>query len=318
MSLPRALLSTFLSDLRDIQSIRYAQLASGTIIMYDHLVTFGDEVELIWKSSWTLGKILFILNRYYPLIAAIVNTYAIFFPRLTNTFCLRYFQWQGWTGLLTCMFPEIILQMRIYALYSLNRKVLILIVAGFICASTASAVVMGKALSQITAIAAHPIPGLVSCVPAGVPKHFFAFWIPILVYESLLCGLALFRGFQTFQSSASPFRSGKYLVSILIRDSILYFLIMFATYLTNLLVWIVAPVNLTEIPVGFSVALSSIMGSRIIINMRAMNKGLSENRSLSRGALALGIHMDRNFTQQGETVPSEMEMTPCRQIRESW
>lgn len=139
-----------------------------------------------------------------------------------------------------------------------------------------------------------------------------------MVYESLLCGLALFRGFQTFQSSASPFRSGKYLVSILIRDSILYFLIMFATYLTNLLVWIVAPVNLTEIPVGFSVALSSIMGSRIIINMRAMNKGLSENRSLSRGALALGIHMDRNFTQQGETVPSEMEMTPSRQIRESW
>ena len=42
--------------------------------------------------------------------------------------------------------------MRLYALYSLNKKILVLMVTCFIAASTASAVVMGTALSQITGI----------------------------------------------------------------------------------------------------------------------------------------------------------------------
>ena len=75
------------------------------------------------------------------------------------------------------------------------------------------------------AIAFRPLPDLIFCVPSRITTHFFAFWVPMLAYESLLCGLALFRGFQAFQSSTSPFRSGKYLVSILIRDSVLYFLV---------------------------------------------------------------------------------------------
>jgi hypothetical protein len=69
------------------------------------------------------------------------------------------------------------------------------------------------------------MPGFAFCVARNTPDYFYAFWIPILAYESLLCGLALFRGFQTFQHSASPFRSGRYLVRILIRDSVLYFLV---------------------------------------------------------------------------------------------
>ena len=51
----------------------------------------------------------------------------------------------------------VILQMRIYALYSLNKKILALMVVCFIAASTASAVVMGTALSRITGIVYHSL-----------------------------------------------------------------------------------------------------------------------------------------------------------------
>jgi hypothetical protein len=134
--------------------------------------------------------------------------------------------------------------MRLYALYSLDKRILLFMVGFFLVSSTASAVVIGSVLSQITGIvypifgqfrsdwclhgvafSFRPIPGLAVCVANNIPDYFYAFWIPILAYESLLCGLALFRGFQTFRSSASPFRSGKYLVRILIRDSVLYFLV---------------------------------------------------------------------------------------------
>jgi hypothetical protein len=32
--------------------------------MFDYLLTFRDEVELVWKSRWSTGKLLFFLTRY--------------------------------------------------------------------------------------------------------------------------------------------------------------------------------------------------------------------------------------------------------------
>jgi len=256
------------------------------------------------------------LNRYYPLVSVIVNNYALFSPHVTNSFCIRFFQWQGCTGVIACMLAEIILQMRLYALYSLDKRILVLMGSCFLLTSTASAVIMGSILSQITVSSFRLMPGLVFCVAGNIPDYSYAFWIPILAYESLLCGLALFRGFQTFRSSASPFRSGKYLVSILIRDSVLYFVVMFATYLTNLLVWIIASESVLEIPIGFSVAMSCVMGNRIILNVRKMNKILSHSdRSLPHRTLTSMNAQRSTVVWQGDRALSDIEMDRLRSLR---
>ncbi|RDB17439.1 hypothetical protein Hypma_001612 [Hypsizygus marmoreus] len=317
-----SIVDLFSSAIQDIQSTRYAQLASGTIILYDHLVTIDEEVELIWSSSWSWGKGLFILNRYYALISVIVNTYGLFSPHLTSFVRLHFFRWQGWTGLIACMIAEVILQMRLYAMYSLNKKILLLMGGCFIIATSACATVMGTVLSKISAAAVQLTPEIIFCVPSDVSTHFFAFWIPMLAFETLLCGLAIFKGYQTFKSSSSPFLSGKHLVSILIRDSILYFLVMFATYLTNLLVWITARQTLLEIPIGFSVALSCVMGNRIILNVREVNREMEHARSTSQ---KLPSHLSstretystrsRSIVIPGESTLSQFEMAQLRAIR---
>ncbi|KAJ7624339.1 hypothetical protein DFH06DRAFT_1230246 [Mycena polygramma] len=114
--------------------------------------------------------------------------------------------------------------MRLYALYYLNKQVLALMVGTFIISSAASAAIMGTVLQGLTA-SAHPLPGMTFCVPVAVPDYLFAFWIPLVLFESLLCGLALYRGLQQSRASGSFFHSSSYLVDILIRDSLLYFLV---------------------------------------------------------------------------------------------
>ncbi|KAF5383063.1 hypothetical protein D9615_004822 [Tricholomella constricta] len=231
------------------------------------------------------------------------------------------------------MISEIILQMRLFALYSLNRKILALMLGCFIVSTAASAAVMGSILSQISADAIRLTPNLIFCVPFNVSNHFFAFWIPMLAFESLLCGLALYKGYETFRSSSSPFRSGKHLVGILIRDSIFYFLVMFATYLTNLLVWTIAPMelmreaqqNLLEIPIGFSVALSCVLGNRMILNVREVNRNIERARSLEKPTTAAarshftGRSRSRSIilmpSHGGETSLSEIEMAQLRSMR---
>ncbi|KAK7445740.1 hypothetical protein VKT23_014735 [Stygiomarasmius scandens] len=177
------------------------------------------------------------------------------------------------------MIAEIILQMRLYALYFLDKKILHMMVATFVATSAASATIMGVVLSQMKASMVF-LPSIGPfCVPSNIPNYFYTFWIPILTFETLLCTMAVTKGIQTFRTSGSLFRSGRQLVGILIRDSIVYFFVMFATYLTCLLVWLIGSINMLEIPIGFSVAMSCVLGNRVILNVRSANRDIAELES---------------------------------------
>ena len=40
--------------------------------MYEFTITFNKEVELFWKRKITLSSVLFLLNRYLPLIVNMI------------------------------------------------------------------------------------------------------------------------------------------------------------------------------------------------------------------------------------------------------
>ncbi|KAF7367150.1 hypothetical protein MSAN_00974700 [Mycena sanguinolenta] len=193
-----------------------------------------------------MGKSLFVINRYYALTWMIINNYALFSSALTDS--VRHPYIRSW--------PEaykdhgsLILQMRLYALYFLDKKVLVLMVTAFIVSSVSSAVIIASVLERAEA-ASHPFRGLTLCVLNDVPDYLFAFWIPIACFESLLCGLALYRGLRTFCMRATLLQSTKHLILVLIRDSVFYFLIILSNYLLNIFTFIsfstsVIPVSMT-------------------------------------------------------------------------
>ena len=67
------------------------------------------------------------------------------------------------------------------------------------------------------------IPGLPFCIPLNVSKHFYAFWIPILAFETLLCTLAVVRVYETYRTQ--EMQRGVHLVEVLLRDSVVYYVV---------------------------------------------------------------------------------------------
>ena len=61
------------------------------------------------------------------------------------------------------------------------------------------------------------------CVPFGLPSDFYAFWIPMLISESVLCALALYRGFSSYRPGENVMQSGRRIIGVLVRDSVSYF-----------------------------------------------------------------------------------------------
>lgn len=194
----------------------------------------------------------------------------------------KFFHWQGWTGLIACALAEsacclnitlwmiyissipVTLQLRLYALYYGNKRILALMLCSFIAVMASSAAIMGTALhvtksefavSRLNVCLPYPhghffsftaeanvIPGIPFCIPIKTSNHFYAFWIPILSFETLLCSLALYKGYRSYKDQELKLRlrrrkaqrlgdastqdvKGATLLEILLRDSVAYFIV---------------------------------------------------------------------------------------------
>ncbi|KAJ7171477.1 hypothetical protein C8R46DRAFT_1217039 [Mycena filopes] len=51
----------------------YLAVAALCVLIYDHILSFPEEVELIWKSRWGIAKIIYLWNRYFSLVAVSLN-----------------------------------------------------------------------------------------------------------------------------------------------------------------------------------------------------------------------------------------------------
>ncbi|KAM5534811.1 hypothetical protein V8D89_011527 [Ganoderma adspersum] len=49
----------------------FAVVAAG-LIMYEFMITFNKEVELFWRRRFTLSSVLFLVNRYVPLVVNMI------------------------------------------------------------------------------------------------------------------------------------------------------------------------------------------------------------------------------------------------------
>ncbi|KAL0575100.1 hypothetical protein V5O48_006876, partial [Marasmius crinis-equi] len=45
----------------------------SAMLLYDYLLTFSEEVELIWKARWTIPKVLFLIMRYCVPAALLIH-----------------------------------------------------------------------------------------------------------------------------------------------------------------------------------------------------------------------------------------------------
>ncbi|KAI0700348.1 hypothetical protein BC835DRAFT_1412153 [Cytidiella melzeri] len=284
------------NTLQGLQRVRYSELIASMIIIYDHAITLDSEINLIWKAKWSFGKFLFLLNRYYTLFVVIFNNYVLFGPGVTSTVYIGLNgkeQPEYWRSCLE--------NLRLLALYNLNRRVLAFMACTFAVALVTSTSIMAVGLSKLNVISIPihlPNISVSMCTVTNLDSvsFFYAFWIPIMVSESFLCALVVIRAVERMREhkrarmAFTRMENGRELVMVLIRDSILYFLVLFAVYLTNTILFLQNNVIATESAISYAVALSCVMGSRLCLNVRGM---ISASSYLPPSTVGLDIASSR-------------------------
>jgi len=84
-SLPQNFDNPELDDKWDTFLTTYVRLLGFTILVWDHMITFADEVEFVWKEPKKLMAYLFLFNRYFTPAAYIVFLASYISPTLSVT-----------------------------------------------------------------------------------------------------------------------------------------------------------------------------------------------------------------------------------------
>ncbi|EKM82140.1 hypothetical protein AGABI1DRAFT_90409 [Agaricus bisporus var. burnettii JB137-S8] len=101
---------------------QYTDLASLTILVFDWMLTFPSEVELVWGSKWSAMTILYFLTRYIPFVYLPANTRYIFNEGFTLSECKMLYSTVSslfWIGIL---FAQLILTIRTWVIWGKSKK----------------------------------------------------------------------------------------------------------------------------------------------------------------------------------------------------
>ncbi|TEB21211.1 hypothetical protein FA13DRAFT_146164 [Coprinellus micaceus] len=202
-------------------------LGSLTFVLCDYFETLKDEIQYIWPQKRSFGRTAYLFVRYYTVILLIfdvlqIHTFAI--PGVTsNTVCVAIDPTTRMAGAISLWAIEVIMQVRIYALYDCSKKVAIFNAFLFVCSIagflTLLVINAMRRASLIASAIRLPLPGC----PAINGGTGWALWLPASGFEFILFAFVVYK---SVRSLALKIRIGdrKSLGAILIADNMYYFL----------------------------------------------------------------------------------------------
>jgi len=332
--------SELIEEGQNIHLFKYFYLAGLTILYYDYLLTFNDERDYFWKRKKGFVPYLFMLNRYYTMLAYIVTTFMFFLPKISTPVCKKLGDFLPFgTGIPTLLMSGLLVAARVVAIYDNNLK----LGAFLIMYLTAQS---GVTLWAFLFPGAGPLPlpdidldAYEACIQLTSPRlgNSSAAWIVMdCGFDVIIISLTIFRSYQIYTLVGKlgyVFRRGDNsrptLVGILVQDGLLYFMVLISLNVTWVVMVIAATPGLKWICAMPAQAIIVTMVSRITLNLRAHVYGRDDLLTTLRTTphLAFTKPPDTLRTTTGgewgeiEHINTEIELEEVdrpRRMREGW
>ncbi|KIM72227.1 hypothetical protein PILCRDRAFT_16333 [Piloderma croceum F 1598] len=241
-------------------------LAFFALLVYDHLITLDKEIEWIWTLRWRLPKVLFIANRYVITSLLFVEYIPTYLFPVSLSVCIPCPRdvMRSLTGRLISVLQILcrrrILNTDIQFVYRRasnhladdNRKLLAWFLRGILLVALIGAVVVAVSIirTYLTVLAYNLLP--------GCWRFSRVIFLTLEGVYMLLTAYKLFSNRKTLNRT----------ITLLARDSILYFTLVFASMVVNL-----TADRDSNFPVRFTgptQCITSIAVGRMMMNIRGL------------------------------------------------
>jgi len=237
--------------------------AGAPLLLYDTIINMSDEVNMIWLQRWSVGKVLYILTRYWGLLDGILNLWYDFYTGLTPDSCRILYIAATCSvhfGIVMC---SMVLILRTYAIWGKNIYVLIYL-ASFQFVFIVVIIFTFRQSVKSTTFEPLGLPTIVACVPKLADDKVLVISCFHMGFELNVLCLSLFKWIPQWREGSSTL-----LIRTLYRDGIIYFAVLFSISMANA----IFVIKLFNSPYYYILmepqrAMHSILTSRLIINLR--------------------------------------------------
>ncbi|KAF9472846.1 hypothetical protein BDN70DRAFT_997973 [Pholiota conissans] len=256
--------------------LTYLALAGATCTVYDYMTTLDIEVRSRSfgknRPKWKMPQGLFFLNRYVGIGWQIYTASCTTFNLIHSSFgFVVFFAMHG------------IMVYRVSSMYTHDRTILKILVIGYFVECISFIVIQvalwyyGRMLTDSDILIPNPVG---FCGREKFPPWMFIVWIPLALFEFMICTLAVTLGVRYYKevgsygmfpnlpnsSRTSP------LLFILLRDSIVFPFIFSLSCILNLVSFYLLSTGLRpstmHVTFLFPSVLSGLLGPRLILNLR--------------------------------------------------
>ncbi|KAJ7037804.1 hypothetical protein C8F04DRAFT_1256714 [Mycena alexandri] len=281
------------NDISSTIRTNFVGFASFTILVWDHLLTFSDEVELIWKGKKGPIIYLFLFNRYFTPLGFIINLFAYLSPTWTveavqslipphRAFrCTHFVRYEGVTVAIAVEVVGAMMLLRINALYP-TRKWITALLGILLAVETginAWLISRGEPVNHNRASGVHacsmvfdptmhgsfPFMNHTDTDPAHSNRSSAASasaWFP-LMYDSIVFALTVNRTLPSIRKKEAGF-----IVKKLLEDGLLYYSVIFSITFVLTFMIVGAPPGTKNICAQMEQLITVAMMSRITLSLK--------------------------------------------------
>ncbi|KAJ7331341.1 hypothetical protein DFH08DRAFT_881429 [Mycena albidolilacea] len=206
----------------DSRVTEYVAVASVTLAIFEYLISFQREVEMVWTRRKSLVKWLYVCNRYFSLAMISYCTSGYLRRTPSNMSCFISLQIQGTSASLIIMTCDVILLLRIWILCERSRRVLYVLLPMIIVE-----IVIMLCITTLTVdhLVEYVHAGFIKgCYSPDVPKYFAAFPVPSFIVSCSMFCVTLRICIRRIAASR-PYNTAQNIATLFLRDGVLWFLV---------------------------------------------------------------------------------------------
>ncbi|KAG1737084.1 uncharacterized protein EDB91DRAFT_488970 [Suillus paluster] len=231
----------------------YFGVAASAGVVYDWALTFGQEVELVWRQRWSLMTALYLSVRYLGIIYAVLSI-LVSVPTIPMTDAVSYVGYVAldWMDVVVNVILGVIMIARLHAMSQKSGKVVILLVVVFLASNTFD-VVVAAMFTRKTSAEMFILSGTYLCnikYEGNALSLDSLTWIITTVWEVLALCLAVWIAVKHFRELRRESAGGIIgdCFTVLIKSHVVYFASFLAISCFQL-VYLLSPISAVCQPV---------------------------------------------------------------------
>ncbi|KAH7909947.1 hypothetical protein BJ138DRAFT_1180662 [Hygrophoropsis aurantiaca] len=235
-------------------------VSATSFLFWESFITFGDEIEYIWSKPYRSPvKWLFLLTRYVGLASVICNVYGTVGGIHTAISCRGFLVIQVTMAQALVTLVELILIMRVHALYSQNCRM-----AAFLAFLVISGTLVAIVCLSFT-VASSDFDS--RCDVTHIGNSLASFGFAFVITEGILLFLTLFKCISTFKDTGRPVP----VIMLMLRDGTAGFLAIISILIPSSVLLVANRGEYVSRMNPWFLAISSCAGCRLIINMQRLS-----------------------------------------------